>query len=92
MIGIHRIGYGYHHFGDVLVGALSGLIIGYVSYRSFNLARKYCIADETNKTTENLETITWKYRIIQGVFIIICVLAIYDFFAHKFVKLAELKH
>jgi membrane-associated phospholipid phosphatase len=90
MIAIHRIGFGYHHFGDVLIGGILGAIIGYVSYSSFNLARKHCISTQDENKEMNINP--WINRFIQVVFIFICALAIYDFFSNKFVKLAELKH
>lgn len=90
MIALHRIGFGYHHFGDVVVGGILGAIIGYVSYSSFNLARKHCVSQKDESKEPMVSP--WINRIIQIVLIFISGISIYDFFKNKFVKLAELKH
>ena len=48
MISLQRISKGYHHFGDCLSGAVLGGIIGYISWTSLNIYKKYYY-----KTCEN---------------------------------------
>jgi hypothetical protein len=37
MTGIYRIGFCYHFFGDVCIGAILGIFIGYKSYKIINV-------------------------------------------------------
>lgn len=93
MTGIHRIGFGYHYFGDVCVGAVIGTFIGYISYKIINVARHECV--DINKNINDEEQQKYKkqgIRIVTVLAIFVCVLAIYDFFTNKLGKLTQLKH
>lgn len=56
MISIHRISKGYHHFGDVIIGAVLGSSIGYMSWKIIdNIRNKYfnlCKNNENNKNCD----------------------------------------
>lgn len=38
-VGLHRIAFGYHHVGDVLLGMFLGIVIGFISYFMCNKLR-----------------------------------------------------
>lgn len=84
MIAFHRISFGYHYVGDVAVGGILGYLVGLVSYRSFDAARRQCRQQEA--------TTTVGFRTAQVVVVAISAIAIYDFFKNKLWKLSELKH
>lgn len=81
-VGLHRISFGYHYIGDVLTGAFLGTIVGFLSYRSYDVARQ-----QAKRRQDALAM-----RISQVVIIGISLAAMYDFFTHKIWKLAEIKH
>jgi len=89
MVGLHRIGFGYHHFGDVIIGGILGSMVGYTSYKIFNRARAVVQQEDKKETSEAADLYR---RSTQAVIIGISVWAIYDFFFNKFHKLTELKH
>lgn len=93
MTGIHRIGFGYHFFGDVLIGALLGMFIGYTSYKMFNIARYECsrlTVSEDEKQNDKYKKLAIK--ITSGIALALCGIALYDFFINKLGKLTQLKH
>lgn len=93
MTGIHRIGFGYHFFGDVCVGAMLGIFIGYTSYKIINVARYECSEmDEKSNEEDKNKYKKLGVRMISIFAIVMCGLAIYDFFTNKLGKLTQLKH
>lgn len=62
-VGLHRIAFGYHHVGDVLLGMLMGLVIGFVSYFMCNHLR-----GETwpLQSTASTNIIDWKEYFMTG--------------------------
>jgi membrane-associated phospholipid phosphatase len=97
MTAIHRIGFGYHYFGDVCIGALLGMFIGYSSYKMINVARHKCNIIYTTSTDADEVDKLDKYktlgiRIASFIGILLCFVAIYDFFMNKLGKLTQLKH
>jgi membrane-associated phospholipid phosphatase len=93
MTGIHRIGFGYHFFGDVVIGALLGMFIGYTSYKMFNIARYEC--SKLTETEDNTKIEKYKkiaIKITSGIALVLCCIALYDFFMNKLGKLTQLKH
>ena len=59
MVSLQRVAKGYHHLGDVIVGACLGSIIGYISWHTIDLAKYYfkasggpsCELEEVQETT-----------------------------------------
>jgi hypothetical protein len=83
-VSIHRVSYGYHHVSDVIVGAIIGMIIGYLC---FKIVDPY-INLEIDKTRYNTAT----YKACKTVAIGFAVVGILHFFLFKFHKLSQLQH
>jgi membrane-associated phospholipid phosphatase len=83
MISLHRISYGYHHVGDVLVGALIGSMIGFTSHTISNTARNVYLKEDKEKTV-------WSG--VRGVGGLLAIFAFIHFFVFDFKKLSALQH
>jgi len=103
MISLHRIAYGYHYFGDVLLGALLGYCIGYASYTVTNTLRQGATPGECQKKPVikvNTELGVAKeqpgeepqWNAVQGVGMALSVIALVHFFLFKFKKLSQIQH
>lgn len=83
MISLHRVSYGYHHVGDVLIGALLGYCIGYGSYTVSNTMRvPAASADHTDAI----------WSAVRGLALVLSVAAFLHFFIFKFHKLSAIQH
>jgi membrane-associated phospholipid phosphatase len=87
MVGLHRVGFGYHYVGDVVVGFLLGIVVGYVSYNIFRRAK-----EDTDPEDPSGKPSTLLERVSQGTIVLLSLWGIGDFFAHKFSRLTEVKH
>lgn len=83
MISIHRVSYGYHFVGDVIVGAILGMMIGFTSHTICNTAREIYIQEESEKNTWDI------VRVIGSLF---AVFAFIHFFSKDFHRLSALQH
>lgn len=91
-VSIHRVSYGYHFMGDVLVAAVLGCLIGYASYMVVenvrNKAYKCNDDDEMDELPEY--PMVWKTAKYLGT--ALSAAAILHFFMYKFSKLADIQH
>jgi membrane-associated phospholipid phosphatase len=83
MISIHRISYGYHHVGDVVVGAILGSMIGFTSHTISNTARDIYLQKDTEKNI---------WMVIRASGCILAIFAFVHFFIFDFKKLSALQH
>jgi membrane-associated phospholipid phosphatase len=83
-VSIHRISYGYHHVSDVIIGAIIGIIIGYLCYK---------ILDPYVKTSvDKSQYDSMTYKTTKAVAIGASLFGIAHFFMFKFQKLSQLQH
>jgi len=87
MVGLHRVGFGYHYVGDVVVGCLLGIVVGYVSYNIIRRAKEDVDAEDPSGKPPSL-----LQRVSQAVIVLLSLWGITDFFTHKFSRLTEVKH
>jgi hypothetical protein len=85
MISLHRVSYGYHHVGDVLIGALLGYCIGYGSYTVSNTMR----VPAASAAADHTDAI---WSAVRGLGLLLSVAAFLHFFIFKFHKLSAIQH